>query len=113
MPIPDPGWRQTRRQRGPALALRRSPALALLVAALAAAPGLGAQQVGVIAGRVTEEGSGRPLASVQVYLEGSGIGILTDGSGQFILANAPAGTQTVVVERVGYRPASATVTVRA
>ncbi|MDE0083738.1 MAG: TonB-dependent receptor [Gammaproteobacteria bacterium] len=113
MRIPDPRCRKTRRQRGPALALRRSPALALLVAALAGAPGLAAQQVGVIAGRVTEEGSGRPLASVQVYLEGSGIGILTDGSGQFILANAPAGAQTVVVERVGYRPASAAVTVTA
>ena len=56
--------------------VRRSLALPLLAAGLAAAPGLGAQQGGLITGRVTEEGSGRPLASVRVYLEGSDIGTL-------------------------------------
>ena len=46
-------------------------------------------------------------------MEGSGIGTLSDGSGQFLLPNAPAGEYTVTVERVGYRPASETVTVTA
>ena len=88
-------------------------ALSLLAISLAVAPGLSAQQGGVITGRVTEEGSGRALASAQVYVEGSGIGTLTNSNGQFLLLNAPPGEHTVIVELVGYRSASQTVTVAA
>ena len=95
------------------ISVLRSLGLPLLAAGLAIAPGLDAQEGGVITGRVTEEGSGRPLASARVYVEGSGIGAFSNGSGQFLLPNAPAGEHTVTVERVGYRPASATVTVTA
>ena len=87
--------------------------LSLLAVSLAFAPGLSAQQGGVITGRVTEEGSGRALASAQVYVEGAGIGTLTNSSGQFLLLNAPVGEHTVTVELVGYRSASQTVTVGA
>ena len=87
--------------------------LSLLAVGLAIAPGLSAQQGGVITGRVTEEGSGRPLASAQVYVEGSGLGTLSNSSGQFLLLNAPAGEHTVTVELVGYRSATQTVTVTA
>ena len=105
--------RKPRGLRGHVGAARRSLALLLLAAGLAAAPALGAQQGGLVTGRVTEEGSGRPLVSAQVYLEGPGLGTLTDGSGQFQLANVPPGTQTLIVERFGYRSASETVTVTA
>ena len=112
MGSPAPGSRKTRGGRGWPGRVRRSLALSVLAAGLAAAPGLvAAQQGGVITGRVTEEGSGRALASVRVYLEGSGLGTLTNGSGRFLLTNAPAGTHTLTAERVGYRPASERITV--
>ncbi len=87
--------------------------LSLTAAGLAVAPGLGAQQGGVVTGRVVEEGSGRALASAQVYVEGSGVGTLTNSNGQFLLLNAPIGERTVIVELVGYRSARQTVTVAA
>jgi TonB-dependent SusC/RagA subfamily outer membrane receptor len=75
------------------------------------APGLSGQGAGSIAGQVTEEGSLRPLSSVQVFIEGTGIGTFTNASGDFVLLNVPAGEQTLTVRLVGYRQASETVTV--
>lgn len=77
------------------------------------APGLSGQGAGSIAGQVTEEGSLRPLSSVQVFIEGTGIGTFTNASGDFVLLNVPAGEQTLTVRLVGYRQASETVTVAA
>ncbi|MYL05491.1 MAG: TonB-dependent receptor plug domain-containing protein, partial [Gemmatimonadales bacterium] len=62
---------------------------------------------------MTEEGSLRPLSSVQVFIEGTGIGTFTNASGEFVLLNVPAGEQTLTVRLVGYRQASETVTVAA
>ncbi|MXX79353.1 MAG: carboxypeptidase-like regulatory domain-containing protein, partial [Gemmatimonadales bacterium] len=73
-----------------------------LVALACLAPGLSGQDAGSIAGRVTEEGSLRPLSSAQVFIEGTGIGTFTNASGDFVLLNVPAGEQTVVVRLVGY-----------
>jgi hypothetical protein len=82
----------------------------LLVAALLLfAPGLDAQQ---ITGRVTTT-SGEPLAAVQVFIAGSGIGALTQQNGRFLLLNVPAGTHTISAERIGYRSGTASVTVAA
>ncbi|MDE2661719.1 MAG: carboxypeptidase-like regulatory domain-containing protein [Gemmatimonadota bacterium] len=61
-----------------------------LVALACLAPGLSGQ-AGSIAGRVTEEGSLRPLSSAQVFIEGTGIGTFTNASGDFVLLNVPAG----------------------
>ena len=52
--------------RGWMLSVLRFLGLPLLAVGLAIAPGLSAQQGGVITGRVTEQGSGRPLASARV-----------------------------------------------
>ena len=84
-----------------------------LVALACLAPGLSGQDAGSIAGRVTEEGSLRPLSSAQVFIEGTGIGTFSNASGDFVLLNVPAGEQTVTVRLVGYREASEAVTVTA
>ena len=55
-----------------------------------------------ITGRVSTT-SGEPLAAVQVFITGSGIGALTQQNGRFLLLNVPVGTHTVTAERIGYR----------
>lgn len=66
---------------------------------------------GQVSGTVTEEGTGRPLPATQVMIEGTGIGTLTDESGRFTLTNVPAGTQTLVVQRIGYNTSRSEVAV--
>ena len=70
-------------------------------------------QTGTVSGLVTEAGSGRPLASAQVYIEGTALGTLTNSSGRYLFVTAPVGEHTVIAELVGYRAGSQTVTVAA
>ena len=70
-------------------------------------------QTGTVSGLVTEAGSGRPLASAQVYIEGTALGLLTNSSGRYLFVTAPVGEHTVIAELVGYRAGSQTVTVTA
>lgn len=56
----------------------------------------------VLTGRVTEEGSGRPLASSQVTIEGTTLGAITDDEGKYRIIAVPAGTQKVNVRLIGY-----------
>ena len=81
---------------------------AFILALLLAVPGLRAQQ---ITGRVTNQVTGEPLAAVQVFIAGSGIGALTQQNGRYLLLNVPAGTHTVSAERIGYQSQTAQVTV--
>jgi iron complex outermembrane receptor protein len=67
---------------------------------------------GSVAGRVTNE-QGSPLAGAQVFVEGTGLGAVTRDSGQYVIARVPAGSRTVRVRLVGYRPQTASVTVAA
>ena len=83
-----------------------------MLAGLTLAPAAWAQ-AGTIVGTVTDAASARPLESAQVYIEGAGIGTLTNSSGRFLLVNVPVGEHTVIAELVGYRTASQTVTVTA
>ncbi|NNF26991.1 MAG: PEGA domain-containing protein, partial [Gemmatimonadetes bacterium] len=82
------------------------------LAGLALAPAVSAQ-TGTIVGTARDGGSQRPLESAQVYIQGAGIGTLTNSSGRFLLVNVPVGEHTIVAELVGYRSASETVTVTA
>jgi len=61
-----------------------------------------AQQTGTVQGVVLDATTQRPLSSVQVTIQGSSIGTLTNAQGRFQLVNVPAGAQTVRVELVGY-----------
>jgi len=86
------------------------PLGALFVAFLLAAPNLGAQQ---ITGRVLDQRTGAPMAAVQVFVAGSGIGALSQQNGRYLLLNVPAGMHTLTAQRIGYREQTADVTVAA
>lgn len=72
-----------------------------------------AQAVGSVTGVVTEAGTQRPLAGVQVFLPGSGVGGLSNNQGRFVLLNAPAGSAVIRVEMIGYAPGEQTITITA
>ncbi|PAP78632.1 hypothetical protein BSZ37_03090 [Rubrivirga marina] len=71
-----------------------------------------AQSTGRLVGTVTEAGTARPLADVNVALVGSDRGAVTDADGRFDL-DVPVGTVTLRASSVGYSDADETLTVRA
>ena len=85
----------------------RSGLLALLplIPLLVASPGQvsGEQQTGTVSGSVTDRATLRPLVGAQVQVVGTARGGLTNNSGQFSIANVPAGTHEVRVTFIGYR----------
>lgn len=86
---------------------------ALFALLLAVPSQAAAQGNGTVVGTVTDAQSNRPLESVQVFIEGTGIGALTNASGRYLLLNVPAGTHPVSARLVGYREATNNVTVSA
>ena len=56
-----------------------------------------------ISGRVFDAESGRPLAGVNILLEGSGIGTFTDADGEFTLTGAPASPFVISAGHIGYK----------
>lgn len=62
--------------------------------------------VGSIAGVVTRAGSGEPVTSANVLLEGTSQGAITDAAGRFRIDGVPAGRHTVKVVALGYQDAS-------
>jgi TonB-linked SusC/RagA family outer membrane protein len=61
-----------------------------------------AQQTGSVNGTVTSAETGEPLSGVQVFLEGTSFGTITQQNGRFILVNVPAGTYAVVGRMIGF-----------
>jgi TonB-dependent SusC/RagA subfamily outer membrane receptor len=84
------------RSRFAALALGLAVALALLPS------NAGAQQTGTVTGVVTDARSGQPVVGARVEIEGTRLADATNQAGQFRVANVPAGSQAVVVRRLGY-----------
>ncbi|MGH7507700.1 MAG: TonB-dependent receptor plug domain-containing protein, partial [Longimicrobiales bacterium] len=80
----------------------------LLVPAAAAA-----QATGSVRGRVVEESSQRPLAGVQISVQGTGRGGLTRPDGEYLIQDVPVGAQTVRADIIGYRTMEQAVTVAA
>jgi TonB-linked SusC/RagA family outer membrane protein len=82
----------------------------LLVPAWAAA-----QDPATISGQVVTE-AGAPIVSVSVYLEGAGIGTATNAEGRYVLivpaSRVTGEAMTLSVRLIGYRSASATVTLQ-
>ena len=70
-----------------------------------------AQAQGSVTGLVTNEGSGRPLSSAQVFIEGTGLGGITSANGRYLIANVPAGTHTLRVQLIGYTGVQQQITV--
>ncbi len=65
-----------------------------------------------IVGHVTEKITGDHLAYIYIYLQGTTVGTVTDGTGHYFLKNIPEGTYTIVVSSMGYKTVSKEVTVR-
>lgn len=56
-----------------------------------------------VSGVVREDGSDRPLAGVEVLIEGSKRTSTTDSAGRFVL-DAPTGTKVALFRSIGFRP---------
>jgi len=82
---------------------------ALLCLAVAWSPAA-AQQTGTVAGKVTDEG-GAAVSGADVVVEGTTRSAQTGGTGEYVIDNVPAGSQTVRVRMIGFRSQTATVTV--
>ena len=105
------------RKRMSGHALSRSlgiPLLGLfcLTAPLARATSQEAGSTGTVSGTVTNE-QGAPLAGVQVTVEGTGLGAVSQDNGRYVITHVPVGARTIRVRYVGYRPQSMPVTVAA
>ena len=88
--------------------MRSRLCLYALVAALFVVPQVGAQQ---ITGTVRDQRTGQPMAAVQVFIQGSGIGALTQQNGRYLLLNVSIGTHQVTAQRIGFGTATEQVTV--
>ena len=67
--------------------------------------------VGTLSGILTDAASGRPLEAGQVFIEGTGLGGLSNASGRYLILNVPAGTHTLRAQLLGYAEMEQTVTV--
>lgn len=84
-------------------------ALALLPVSAAPAASQNGTSVSRIIGHVVDAGSGRPLASAQVYAnDGAGGGTLSDLDGRYVLEHVPPGVVSVTVTLIGYRSKTVT-----
>lgn len=92
---------------------RTGLALALALAFGWAPAPVAAQATGTLVGTVRDGATQRPLEAVQVYIEGTGVGALTNAAGRFLLLNVPVGEATLHAELVGYKAGTQTVTVTA
>ncbi|HEU4585076.1 MAG TPA: TonB-dependent receptor [Gemmatimonadaceae bacterium] len=97
--------------------LLQTAVAAAVVATLVALPAgatraQGAGQTGSVAGHVTSQDGG-PLASVQVIVEGTNLGAMTDASGAYEISSIPAGRRLLRARIIGYRAQADSVTVTA
>ena len=70
-----------------------------------------AQESATIAGRVTEQGSGRPVSDVVVLVVGTNTGARTNEDGVYRLVNAPVGSVQLRAARIGFAAQTRTVAV--
>jgi TonB-dependent SusC/RagA subfamily outer membrane receptor len=86
---------------------------AVAVWTTATPPLLAQQGTGTIRGRVIDANSGRPTATVQVYVPGTGRGALSNATGEFLIQGVPPGERIVRAELIGYSSQQQTVMVTA
>jgi TonB-dependent SusC/RagA subfamily outer membrane receptor len=88
----------------------------ILAALVLAAPwlSLAAQgSTGTVRGRVTDAGSGRGLADVQVIVTDTRLGAVSGADGAFTLVAVPVGARSITLRRLGYQPVTRAVTITA
>lgn len=81
---------------------RRLLGLVLVLAAVAFVPRALVAQTGKITGVVTDQATGQPVEGVQIFLQGTGYGSVSNANGRYFLLSVPPGTYTVVARRIGY-----------
>lgn len=84
----------------------------LLIGALPE-PGAAQENFGTVVGTVQAGDTGFPLSGVQVQLLGTGLGVLTNDAGRFVISRVPPGDYELRFTYVGYRSADREVTVTA
>ena len=57
---------------------------------------------GRITGRIVDAATGQGITDAGVQVVGTAIGVLSGVDGRYLVANAPAGTVTLLVKRIGY-----------
>ena len=60
-------------------------------------------QTGTLTGTITAASTGQPVNGVQVTVEGTNYGSLTNTAGRYVVVGVPAGTYTIQALSVGYR----------
>ena len=85
--------------------------LGLVILAMTTAVPAAWAQNGTIRGTVVAEGTGQPLAGVQIFIEDTQQGTLTNASGAFLIPNVPAGAHQVRAQLIGYRTSTRSATV--
>lgn len=70
-----------------------------------------AQATGTIEGRVTEQGSGRPLAGAQVFVAGTTVGTVSAANGTYRILGVPPRTVEVRARLIGFAPLNRQATV--
>ena len=78
---------------------------AVLAAVALFAPRVAAAQTGKLTGVVTDAQSGQPIEGVQIQVQGTGLGALTQANGRYVIISVPPGRYTVLARRIGYQPA--------
>jgi TonB-linked SusC/RagA family outer membrane protein len=63
------------------------------------------QPSGRVIGAVVDSATGQPVLAAQVSIAGASRGASTGDDGRYVIGGLPAGSYTVEVRRVGYRPA--------
>ncbi len=86
-----------RRRRLPA-----KPGALWVLAALLWLPPLWAQNVGKIAGTVTDAASGNPLPGANVLITGTRMGAAADAGGEYFILNVPPGKYELRANMIGY-----------
>src|SRR6185437_1145146 len=101
-------------QRHGQAAMHSVAALVALITLLVVPVHSALAQSGEISGTIVSESSQRPIAGVQVVVEGqTGTGTVTDASGHFHLSGVTGAQVTLNARMLGFRPASQTVRVGA
>jgi TonB-linked SusC/RagA family outer membrane protein len=86
----------------------------VVLLATAGVSALGAQgATGVITGKVTDRGTGQPLAEARVIVVGTAIAVFSNAQGEYRITQAPAGPANVTIYKIGYQSATDTVRVTA
>src|ERR1700744_1540169 len=76
--------------------------LSLLIILLPAFCFFARAQNNVITGSVKDSATGKPLAGVSVFLNGSSKGTVTKADGSFVLGGIPNGRYEFIVSAIGY-----------